>query len=97
MIATDLRFIRKREIVSRQVAGEVILVFQRQSSGGPDSLYTLNPVGSVLWEFLGQCHTLAEMVERVCEEFEVPKSQAEEDIRAFLGWLMKEKLIESVV
>jgi hypothetical protein len=53
-------------------------------------------VGSVLWDFMANGHTLAEMVRRVCDEFEVNSSQAQGDIQQFLDSLLEEKLIQSV-
>jgi Coenzyme PQQ synthesis protein D (PqqD) len=96
MVETTVRFIRNREVVSRQIEGELIIVPIRRGVGDLNSLYTLNPVGSVLWEFMTEGHSLSEMVQRICEEFEVTKTQAQEDIRQFLDSLLEEKLIQSV-
>jgi hypothetical protein len=93
MLSTDARFIRNREVVSRKIEGELIIVPIRSGVGDLNSLYTLNPVGSVLWDFMTEGHTVAEMVQRVCEEFEVTKSQARKDIELFLGSLLEEKLV----
>jgi hypothetical protein len=91
------RFIRNRDVVSRQIEGELVIVPIRRGVGDLNSLYTLNPVGSVLWDFMTEGHTLPELVGRVCEEFEVNASQAQEDIELFLGSMFEEKLIQPVV
>jgi coenzyme PQQ synthesis protein D (PqqD) len=96
MIACDVRFIRNCEVVSRQIEGELVIVPIRSGVGDLNSLYTLNPVGAALWEFLSQGHTLPEMVERICDEFEVNTAQATQDIELFLDSLLEEKLIHSV-
>src|SRR5271167_2131533 len=90
------RFVRNRDVVSRQIEGELVIVPIRSGVGDLNSLYTLNPVGSVLWDFMSDGHTLAEMVRRVCDEFEVNSSQAQGDIQLFLDTLLEEKLIQSV-
>lgn len=95
MIAADVRFTRNREVVSRQIEGKLIIVPIRRGVGDLNSLYTLNSVGCVLWEFLNVGHTLPEMVQRVCDEFEVTAKQAEQDIRQFLDSLLEVRLIES--
>jgi len=95
MIATDLRFIRNQEVVSRKIEGELVIVPIRSGVGDLNSLYTLNSVGSVLWDFMTERHTIAEMVERVCDEFEVTKAQARKDIESFLDSLLEEKLVLS--
>ena len=87
------RYVRNRDVVSRQIEGELVIVPIRRGVGDLNSLYTLNPVGSVLWEFMNECHTVGEMVERVCEEFEVTTGQAKQDIREFLSSLVAEKLV----
>jgi len=89
-------FIRNRDVVSRQIEGELIIVPVRRGVGDMNSLYTLNPVGSVLWEFMAQEHSLPEMVKRVCDEFEVSAAQANKDIESFLDSMLEEKLIQPV-
>lgn len=96
MRLTSDRFIRNQDVVARQIEGEVIIVPIRRGVGDMNSLYTLNSVGSVLWEFMAQEHSLTEMVARVCDEFEVTTSQANNDIQAFLDSMLEEKLIQSV-
>jgi coenzyme PQQ synthesis protein D (PqqD) len=90
------RFIRNQEVVSRKIEGELIIVPIRSGVGDLNSLYTLNPVGSVLWDFMTEKHTVGEMVQRVCDEFEVTKTQAEQDIGTFLDSLLEENLVLSV-
>jgi len=96
MLSNHVRFIRNREVVSRKIEGELIIVPIRSGVGDLNSLYTLNAVGSVLWDFMAEGHTVGEMVQRVCDEFEVTKNQAEQDIETFLGSLLEEKLVLSV-
>lgn len=96
MISVDVRFVRSPEVVARKIQGELIIVPIRRGVGDLNSLYTLNPVGAVLWDFMNEGHTVAEMVKRVCDEFEVTASEAQADIQSFLDSLMQEKLVESV-
>ena len=91
------RFIRNREVVSRQIEGELVIVPIRRGVGDLNSLYTLNSVGSALWEFMNEGHTLPEMVSRICDEFEVTTSRAQADIQEFLDSMLEEKLIQAVV
>jgi len=96
MLPDTVRFIRNREVVSRQIEGELIIVPIRHGVGDLNSLYTLNQVGLVLWDFMQEEHTVPEMMNRVCDEFEVTAAQAQDDIRAFLDSLLEEKLIQLV-
>ncbi|HEY4977524.1 MAG TPA: PqqD family protein [Candidatus Acidoferrum sp.] len=95
-VQPDARFIRNREVVSRQIEGELVIVPVRRGVGDLNSLYTLNSVGSILWDFMTEGHTLPEMVNRVCGEFEVTVNQAQTDIEEFLGSMLEEKLIQPV-
>jgi hypothetical protein len=90
------RFVRNHDVVSRQIEGELIIVPVRRGVGDMNSLYTLNSVGSVLWDFMAEEHSLPEMVQRICDEFEVSASQAKSDIQSFLDSMLEEKLIQSV-
>jgi Coenzyme PQQ synthesis protein D (PqqD) len=93
MNVDHVRFVRNQDVVCRKIDGELVIVPIRSGVGDLNSLYTLNPVGSVLWEFMNESHTLNEMVGRVCEEFEVTANQAKQDIAEFLGSLIEEKLV----
>jgi hypothetical protein len=95
-VASDVRFVRNREVVTRQIDGELIIVPIRRGVGNLNSLYTLNSVGCVLWEYLHEGHTVPEMVQRVCDEFEVTVAQAQNDIQLFLDSLLEEQLIQSM-
>lgn len=97
LVSTTARYERNREVVSREIEGELIIVPIRSGVGDLNSLYTLNPVGSVLWDFMNESHTVAEMVERICGEFEVTADQARQDIEAFLDSLMAERLVQAVL
>jgi hypothetical protein len=96
MLPDNGRFIRNHEVVSRQIEGELIIVPIRHGVGDLNSLYTLNPVGSVLWDFMMEGHTVPEMVQRICDEFDVTTAQAQGDIHDFLDSLLEEKLIQCV-
>jgi hypothetical protein len=93
MYVHHARFVRNQEVVSRKIECELIIVPIRSGVGDLNSLYTLNAVGSVLWDFMSEGHTVAEMVERVCDEFDVTSSQAQKDIEEFLDSLVEEKLV----
>jgi Coenzyme PQQ synthesis protein D (PqqD) len=96
MLLDGSRFVRNREVVSRQIEGELVIVPIRSGVGDLNSLYTLNPVGSVLWDFMTEGHTIGEMVSRVCDEFEVSSNQAQSDIQEFLDAMLAEKLVQSI-
>jgi len=95
-VLSDARFIRNQEVVSRQIEGELIIVPIRRGVGDLNSLYTLNSVGSILWDYMTEGHSVPEMVSRVCDEFDVTAAQANADIEDFLDSMLQEKLIQPV-
>ena len=89
-----MRYTQNREVVARQIEGETIVVPIRRGVGDMNSVYTLNPVGTVLWHFMAKSHSVPEMVEQICNEFEVTPEQALSDVEGFVSSLLEEKLIQ---
>jgi hypothetical protein len=81
------RLERAPTFVSRQIAGETILVPIRQNMGDLESVYSLNEVGTRVWELLDGAPTLAEIRDRLADEFEVGAEEAERDLLEFLNQL----------
>jgi hypothetical protein len=88
-----VRYAQNRNVVARQIEGETIIVPIRKGVGDMNSVYTLNPVGTVLWHYMAEGHTVPEMVDRICSEFEVTPAQAKGDVESFVNSLLEENLI----
>ncbi len=67
-------------IVSREIAGEVILVPIRNNVGDLESIYTLNETAARIWALLDGEHTLASVRDAIVAEFEVEADEAEVDL-----------------
>ena len=78
------RLERDPAFVSRQIAGETILVPIRQNMGDLESVYSLNEVGTHVWDRLDGTHTLGEILDSLVAEFEVARDEAERDLLDFL-------------
>jgi hypothetical protein len=89
-----LRYEVNGEYVERVIDGETVLVPVRSNVTDLESVFTLNPVGTVIWRSICQGHNLAESVAAVVEEFEVDEKTAESDTRAFLEQLLTRELIQ---
>ncbi len=81
------RFAKDPSIVSRNIAGEQILVPIRQKAGEIDSIFTLNEVASRIWDLLDGEKQVKEIKNAIVEEFEVSPKEAEEDLLKFLQQL----------
>ena len=71
-------------IVFRRIADEVILVPIRQDVADMESIYTLNEVGSFIWEIIESQRSVTQIKELIIAEFEVDPETAEFDLIEFL-------------
>ncbi len=90
------RFAKDPSIVSRNIAGEQILVPIRQKAGEIDSIFTLNEVASRIWELLDGEKQVEEIKNAIVEEFEVSPKEAEEDLLKFLQQLEEAGAVRTV-
>lgn len=56
--------------------------------------YSVNPVGALIWEKLGEGLTLDEVIDEVCREYDVDAKQAGRDARELVDKLLEEKLLD---
>jgi Coenzyme PQQ synthesis protein D (PqqD) len=93
---TPVRHTRNTAIVSRDVAGETIVVPICRGVGDLDSVYTFNPVGRSLWRLLENSHSLEELANWVATHYEVDAKQALFDVQSYLAELQEIGLIRTV-
>lgn len=75
--------------VSCDLAGEAAIL--NLSAG---VYYTLDPVGSRIWELIHEPITISALRDRLMEEYEVTPQQCEEDLFTLLERLADEGLVE---
>ena len=85
---TSEYFIRDDGVVWRDIAGQVVIA-ERDNS----KIRTLNKVASVIWIMTDGTNRLDDVVQVICEKFDVTKEQAQVDSEEFYRELMAEKLI----
>ena len=88
--------IRSTELVSREIAGETLVVPIRKGVGDLDSVYTFNELGARLWLMLEQGRTTEELADWVRNTFDVPAEQAFGDVARFIAELREERLVRSI-
>jgi|HubBroStandDraft_5_1064220.scaffolds.fasta_scaffold17316_4 hypothetical protein len=82
-------FPRRRDGVAAQIAdGEAVLL---DIEGG--AYFSLNSVGSRIWELCDGTRSIAEIVSVICDEFDVAKDVATADAHEILGELAEAKLV----
>jgi hypothetical protein len=72
----------------RTIDGEAVVVNLKDST-----FHTLNPVATFIWEQADGRIKAKEMIEKICQEFEVDWGTAEKDCLEFLGELVRKGLV----
>jgi hypothetical protein len=72
----------------RQVGEE--LVFLAEAG---DQYISLNPVGSFIWQQIDGLHTLRDILDILCHEYEVDEQVARADLEAFVEQLADQDLL----
>lgn len=83
-----------KEFVTREVAGDWLLVPVGRTTLDMNGMLTLNETGAFLWEQLPAAENDAALVEKLLEEYEVDRATAEADTAAFLGKLRELAIID---
>lgn len=81
------RFVKDDAVVSRVIAGECILVPIRRKAGDLSSIYTLNDVGSRIWELIDGDLRAEEISAMIVHEFDVAEEECRRDVVQFLEQL----------
>ncbi len=88
-------FIKKDDLVTRCIAGETIIVPVRGNVGDMDSIFTLNEVGTLVWELIDGQTSVSQIVVAICNECDVAQEEAEKDVIELLGSLEAAGLIHT--
>jgi len=71
---------RSKSVAARVLDGEMMIMSARDST-----LFTLNPIGTVIWQAADGHTPLNEIVQnKICAEFEVAPEEAMKDAEAFV-------------
>ena len=79
----------KKELIKREIAGDVILVPVGKSVVESNGLFVLNELGAFLWDRIEDACDEATLVAAVLEEYKVDRQTAEADVHDFLKNLEK--------
>ena len=84
----DARLTIPTQVMSRLVGEETVLL--DLASG---HYFGLDAVGKLIWESVSDGKSLADAVDAIVAEYEVDKSQAEADVKAFASQLVERDLL----
>jgi len=83
-------------IVSRNIAGESLLVPIRGHVADMQRIFALDPVGEFIWNKLDGTLSLSGILEELLETFSVDRDRAGEDLMGFIDELSRASLIEEI-
>lgn len=84
MTENQVSWIRNPDFIFRKIVEEMVLVPIRKNVADMDCIYTLNEVGSFLWEKLAEPQTQASLEVLVLEVFDGDPTLVGQDIQDFL-------------
>lgn len=79
----------KKELIKRDIAGEVFLVPVGKSMYDSNGLFILTELGAFIWDLLPNAADEDAIVAAVLNDYEIDEATARADIRAFLHKLQK--------
>jgi len=84
MSIMDTCFAKENDLVTRDVAGEKIIVPIKGHVGDLEGVFTLNELGAMIWQLINGQATARELVAAVRNEYDVEAAEAEKDVVDFL-------------
>ena len=87
---------RNDNFVFRRIEGETILVPIRGNVGDLDCIYSLNPVGALVWEHLDGSHDLDAIQNRIAAEYDVCDHDVQADLLSFINEMKTIAAVEAV-
>jgi hypothetical protein len=86
-------FTKEKDLVTRNVAGETIIVPIKNKVGDLDSIYTLNEVGTVIWELIDGEKSVSQIAEELYLTYDVTPEEAKKDTVDFITTLKEAGLV----
>lgn len=83
----------KKELVKRNIAGDVILVPIGSATAEIKGLITLNEAAELIWDALPEANSAADLVKVITDVYDVDDATAEQDVSALLEKLRELDII----
>ena len=81
------------DIITRKIDDEYVLIPIHKNIGNLESVFTLNDVGSFIWERINGINKVGDIYRMIREEFQVNKEDAKKDLTDFIIHLEKIKFL----
>lgn len=89
----DRVFRKSKDALSREIAGETIVVPIRGRLADMQGIFALNEAAAFVWGGIDGKRPLAAVRDGILERFSVPPATAERDLAEFVGKLLEAGLI----
>jgi len=86
----EKQFQRRSEVLSSKISSDIVL-FDDEAS----CYFSMNEVGSRIWEALATPKTVSALSEELCLIFDVSREQAQKELCHFLDQLLSKNLISA--
>ncbi len=96
MTASAKCFTRENDCVTREIAGETIIVPIRNRVGDLDSIFTLNEVGTMIWQLIDGQKSTHQIAEAIHQVYDVGEEEAARDTVDFLESLKSAGLVKEL-
>ena len=83
----------KKELITREIAGDTVLVPVGKSVYDANGLFILNELAAFIWKLLPEAETEEQICKAVLEEYEVSEEDAARDVAEFLGKLRELEIL----
>lgn len=83
----------KKELISREIAGERFLVPVGKTVYDSNGLFILTEVGGFIWDLLPEARDAQDIVSAVLNAYDVDEATARADVTAFLAKLTELDII----
>ena len=87
---------KKEDVVTRQIAGETLLVPIRDQVADMQRIFALNPVAEYIWQRLDGKQNLEQIHSGITDNFEVEKGEAASDLEEFMVQLLEAGIVEEI-
>ncbi|HUS80608.1 MAG TPA: PqqD family protein [Armatimonadota bacterium] len=87
---------RAENVVTRELAGEIVLVPIKQATADFQQVHLLNNTAAAVWQLLDKPRTPDEVVSLLAERFDVPRQAIADDVNELLADLGSRELVEWV-
>jgi Coenzyme PQQ synthesis protein D (PqqD) len=88
-VIADKYIARSSAIAARLLGGEMMIM-----STADSTFFTLNEVGTAIWQAADGCTPLSKIISgKVCAEFDVEQTEAQEDAEEFVDQLSKHGIL----